>query len=258
MGCAFKPSPWQITDKNSLLTTFITTVDFPFAPDEESSIGSIFYDMEREQLFIRTSVFKLRPNYIPNIDLNSGRNEYYYLDTDNKTVEKSAPHEDLIRIFSYNSESLFIGRSNKATEISKQPFGNFELIASNNRTFAFPRLVWNWPPGTGTSWKRSHNGTMKIELKDADKTDFIFSISEKYGGRSSFYSATFTPDGLYAIVQPVKPSSRRRDLTKRDSRRDTLMVLGKLPVNKSKSEINAIVKEKLLERSKELVLPFSL
>ena len=259
MGCGTKPpvsegnTPWQIIDKSSLVTTFITTVDFPSAHDEERTLGRIFYDIEREQLFVHAPVLKLHPpGTIPRVVVGSSRHEYYYVDTDNKTVEKSAPNEDVVEIFRF-SELLSIDRLSKTTETYKQPFGNFELISSNNRTFAlFPRLVWNWPPGTGTSWERGHNGTMKIELKGSDKTDFIFSISEKYEARSGEYSATFTPDGLYAIILPSK-----LELTKPDLIMDHLMVIGKLPVNKSKSEIKAIVKEQILER-KELELPFSL
>ena len=125
---------WQITDKSSLATTFITTVDFPSTPGEERNIGRIFYDIEREQIFVHTSIFKLRPNSLSRFDPSSGRDEYYYVDTDNKTVEKSAPNEDVVEIFRY-SEFLVTSRFTKTTETYKQPFGDFELIASNEQTF---------------------------------------------------------------------------------------------------------------------------
>ena len=239
LGCNTENSewpPWEITGESSL----ITAINLPFVTDEINSLGRIFYDLEREQIYFPVTVWERPP---PNVLLprlgRKLRTDYYYIDTDRKALEKTVENADVVDLFK-RSEFLLVSDVFTESEIYEQPFGNLALKSSVNQTSTSPVLTTNFPPGTGYTLKFVGNGTLKIEIT-TDKRENVFSLSEKYIKGSEGYYATFSPDGLYAVVKPHGHSSERLF-------EHNIIVIGELPVIKNKTEIKAIVQEEIGRR----------
>ena len=133
--------PWQIEGESTLLTS----IDLPINADEVNSLGRLFYDLDREQVYIEVPVSELLPE---NTDPGLGRElrtDYFYIDTAKNSLEKTVKNTEAIDLFKHSSV-LYVAGAFKRSEIYKQPFGNLEIKSSNNRTFSFPVLVTNFPP----------------------------------------------------------------------------------------------------------------
>lgn len=244
LGCSPRGSkwpPWKITDENSL----VTVIDLPFSAKEENSVGRIFYDLDREQIYFEAYAWKLKPpNRFPRVD-KIDHTDYYYIDTNRKALEKTVNNDNVFEL--KGRHGVFVSDTTEGTEVYEQPFGNLELKSTVNYTISYPVRIAKFPPGTGTFWDTASNGTVKVELKVSGKSDNIFSLSENYTGGFGGYRALFTPDGLYAIIEPKDYSSERLF-------QHNLIVIGELPVSKDKSEIKAIVRNEVSKRVAEDLL----
>ena len=133
--------PWQIEGESTLLTS----IDLPINADEVNSLGRLFYDLDREQVYIEVPAWELLPeNIVPRVGRKL-RTDYFYIDTAKNSLENTVKNIDAIDLFK-NSSVLYVSDAVKRSEIYKQPFGNLEIKSSINKTFSFPVLVTNFPP----------------------------------------------------------------------------------------------------------------